>query len=247
MNIKILYLITITAILFPALSFGMGNETYQSFNRTKKLLLTNIYKDYRQTFYCNSEFNAQKKVVHRGYLPIKNNKRANRLEWEHVVPAHAFGQSVKEWRDGDPACINSKGKAFRGRKCAEKLNKKFRYMQADMHNLVPAIGEVNGLRSNYSFAMIPGEERRFGSCDMEIANRKAEPPENVRGDIARIYFYMNDAYPNRGIISKKNEKLFYTWDKQDPVDNWECIREKRIRNIQGNENAFVGKECASRH
>jgi len=118
-------------------------------------------------------------------------------------------------------------------------------MQADMHNLVPAIGEVNGLRSNYSFAMIPGEERRFGSCDMEISNRKAEPPTDVRGDIARTYFYMDDAYPGRGIISKKNRKLFQAWDTQDPVDEWECERERRIRAIQGNENVFVNRSCGN--
>ncbi len=33
-----------------------------------------------------------------------------------------------------------------------------------MYNLVPAVGEINGLRSNYSFGIIPGEKREFGSC-----------------------------------------------------------------------------------
>jgi deoxyribonuclease-1 len=116
-------------------------------------------------------------------------------------------------------------------------------MEADMHNLVPAVGEINGLRSNYSFAMIPGEPRRFGQCDMEIENRKAEPPENVRGNIARIYKYMEAAYPGRGIISRKNRKLFESWDRKDPVDAWECLREKRIAKIQGNRNFFVADLC----
>ncbi|WP_278186257.1 endonuclease [Desulfobacter hydrogenophilus] len=31
----------------------------------------------------------------------------------------------------------------------------YRYIQRDMYNLVPAIGQVNALRSNYSYAMIP--------------------------------------------------------------------------------------------
>jgi deoxyribonuclease-1 len=59
-------------------------------------------------------------------------------------------------------------------------------MESDLYNLVPAIGEINGLRSNYSFAMIPGEKREFGTCDMEIENRKAEPRPEVRGNIASI-------------------------------------------------------------
>lgn len=236
--------LVVGALLCPSIVSGAGNEAIQSFSKAKKILLKQIYCDQSQTFYCRSTFSPKKQVLHTGgYVPIRDNKRANRLEWEHVVPAHAFGQSFKEWRDGDPACVDSKGKAFKGRKCTEKLNVQFRYMQADMHNLVPVIGEVNGLRSNYSFAKIPGEERRFGSCDMEIANRKAEPPEDVRGDIARIYFYMSDAYPSRGIVSKKNRKLFDAWDKQDPVDEWECEKERRVRAIQGNENFFVTRRC----
>lgn len=105
-------------------------------------------------------------------------------------------------------------------------------MQADLYNLVPAIGEVNGLRSNYSYAMIPGEVREFGACDIEIQNRKAEPRPEIRGDIARIYFYMEWAYPGHGILSVKNRKLFQVWDKVDPVDTLECERGKWIEQIQ---------------
>ena len=115
-----------------------------------------------------------------------------------------------------------------------------------MYNLVPAIGEINGLRSNYSFAMIPGEKRVFGKCDMEIEGRKAEPPPDKRGNIARTYFYMDWAYPGHGVISKKNRKLFQAWDKEDPVDAWECERCRRIEKIQKNENPFVKKACVEK-
>ena len=203
-------------MLTASMSIAGGNTTIQSFNKAKKLMLKQVYHDHHKTFYCGCTFNIKKKITHRnGYVPLKNNARAGRLEWEHVVPAHAFGQSFKEWREGHPKCVNRKGKAFKGRNCAQKVNHKFRYMQADMYNLYPAVGEVNGLRSNYSYAMIPGEPRRFGDCDMEIEDRKAEPPPHIRGDIARTYFYMNWAYPGRGVISKKNRKLFEAWDKAD--------------------------------
>jgi hypothetical protein len=33
-------------------------------------------------------------------------------------------------------------------------------------------GEVNQLRRNYAMAMIPGEARGFGRCDLEIADRR---------------------------------------------------------------------------
>jgi len=91
--------------------------------------------------------------------------------------------------------------------------------------------------------MIPGEKREFGKCDMEIEGRKAEPPPKKRGNIARTYLYMDWAYPGHGIISKNNRKLFKAWDKQDPVDAWECERCKRIERIQNNENPFVKEAC----
>ena len=112
-----------------------------------------------------------------------------------------------------------------------------------MHNLVPAIGEVNGLRSNYPYRFIVGEKREFGTCDMEIENKTAEPPVEVRGNIARIYFYMNSAYPGMGIINDENECLFKTWDQEDPVDAWECERQGRIEALQGNKNPYVKVQC----
>ena len=123
------------------------------------------------------------------------------------------------------------------------MNKEYRRMQADMYNLYPAIGEVNGRRSNYSMAIIKGEKREFGKCDVEIKNNKVEPKESIRGEIARTYLYMDSVYPDRGIISKKNRKLFDAWNRGDPVDKWECERAKRIERIQGNRNEVVMRDC----
>ena len=81
-------------------------------------------------------------------------------------------------------------------------------MQADMYNLYPAIGEVNGRRSNYTMAIIEGEKREFGKCDVDIKSRKLEPKESIRGETARTDMHMDDVYSVRGIISKKNRKLF---------------------------------------
>ena len=92
-------------------------------------------------------------------------------------------------------------------------------------------------------AIIEGEEREFGACDVEIKSRKIEPREEIRGEIARTYMYMDSVYPDRGIISKKNWKLFELWHKSDPVDEWECERAKRIEKIQGNKNEILKTNC----
>jgi deoxyribonuclease-1 len=199
-------------------------------------------------FYCGCAYVGNEvELASCGYQPKKDPDRAKRLEWEHVVPAEAFGQSFSEWREGHSSCVDSKGKAFKGRNCARKMATFFRHMEADLYNLQPAIGEVNWLRSNYSMEMIPGEKREFGACDVEIENRKIEPRPEIRGDIARTYMYMEWAYPGHGVLSRSNQKLFAAWDKEDPVDDWERERARRIEAIQGNRNPFIWGEVPSDH
>ncbi len=228
-------------LLFPA--DQPGNSSQPSFNQAKRAL-RGIYADHARTFYCGCRYHGRE-VDHGscGYVPRRKGKRAGRIEWEHVVPAQVFGQSFAAWRDGHRQCVDTRGRSFSGRNCARKVSHSFRYMEADMHNLVPAIGEVNATRSNYDMAMIAGERREFGRCDLEIADRKVEPRADIRGDIARIYLYMDAAYPGRGIISHENRKLLQSWDAEDPVDAWECERARRIERVQGNPNVRVNRAC----
>ncbi|MGK0366897.1 MAG: deoxyribonuclease-1, partial [Thermoproteota archaeon] len=187
----------------------------------------------------------KKKVSHQecGYSYNKYKKRSRRLEWEHIVPAHAFGQSFSEWRDGHEKCKNRK-KSYKGRRCAHKVSKKFKFMEADMYNLFPSVGSINATRSNYSMAVITEKAgKKFGKCDVKILNRKIEPPNHVKGDIARVYLYMDQAYPGHGIISNKNSKLFASWNLIDPIDDAECNRVEKIASIQGNINPFVSTHC----
>lgn len=223
----------------------VANEEIQSFNKAKKLLEKKVYNNHRTTLYCGAIFDAKKKVTPpKGFTTTKYVKRAKKIEWEHVVPAENFGRNFSEWRDGNKQCVNSKGKAFKGRKCAEKVNIEYRYMQADMFNLYPAIGAVNALRSNYNFTMLPSEKSDFGSCLMKIDNRKAEPPEIARGQIARTYLYMDDAY-KRYSMSKSQRQLMGAWDKMYPVDAWECARAKKIASLQKSKNNIVKSRCQS--
>lgn len=200
-----------------------------SFSKSKRIL-KELYQTNPVSFYCDCDYLSEgKKLVPQwdscGYTPRKNANRAGRIEWEHVVPAWAFGHQLQCWQDG-------------GRKACKK-DPFFRSMEADLHNLVPAIGEVNGDRSNYSFSQLEGEPRVYGRCDMEVdfKRRKVEPPLERQGDIARTYFYMRDQYGLK--ISSKQEKLFAVWNKQDPVDRWELERNSLISEVQGNENPYV--------
>ena len=239
---KVFLSITIPLLLIPLVVLSQ-NTTITSFSKSKKQL-AKVYQDNPITLYCGCSYKGKKPILSScGYISKKNKKRANRIEWEHVVPAHAFGKSFSEWRNGHPKCVRKNGTKFKGRRCAEKVNEEYRRMQADMFNLYPAIGEVNGRRSNYSMAIIKGEKREFGKCDVEIKSQKVEPRDEVRGEIARTYMYMDSVYPGKGIISKNNRSMFEEWNRSDPADEWECERARRIEKIQGNRNEIVLDNC----
>ncbi|MFQ3266109.1 MAG: deoxyribonuclease-1 [Colwellia sp.] len=239
MHIIITLLITIS-IATPVLA---GNQEIQSFSKAKKTLEKQVYNNYRTTLYCGASFDAKKQVITpQGFTTTKYIKRAKRIEWEHVVPAESFGRTFSEWRNGHEQCVNSKGKSFKGRRCAEKVNTEYRYMQSDMFNLYPAVGAVNALRSNYTFTLLPTMKSDFGSCAMKIDSRKAEPPKAARGKIARTYLYMDDVYALYS-MSKSQNKLMNAWDRMYPVDAWECARTKKITRLQKSKNDVVMSRC----
>ena len=135
------------------------------------------------------------------------------------------------------------GKPFKGRKCAEKTNREYRLMQADLYNLYPAIGVVNAARSNYNFTMLSPEIKpNFGVCEMKIDERKVQPPKNARGQIARVYLYMEATYTHYK-MSDVQHKLMLAWNTMFPVTRQECIRTKKIEELQKNENIYIKQPC----
>ena len=112
-----------------------------------------------------------------------------------------------------------------------------------MFNLYAAIGSVNALRSNYNFRMVPGEKSDFGSCEMIIDSRKAQPPEIARGKIARAYLYMDQTY-SKYSMSKQQKKLMNLWNGQYPITRNECLRSALISKVQENVNVVANSRCS---
>ena len=164
-----------------------------------------------------------------GYKVRKNENRASRIEWEHVVPAWQFGHQRQCWQDG-------------GRKNCSR-DPVYRKIESDMHNLQPAVGEVNGDRANFMYGQWNGGEGQYGQCAMKVdfKGKVAEPPVRARGAIARTYFYMRDQY--QLTLSRQQTQLFNAWDKLYPVSRWECQRDARIAKVQGNHNPYVQRAC----
>lgn len=221
----------LTLALAAILSLAAQADVPSSFSAAKRIAEQQIYFDQNTTFYCDCpfDFEAGPNLNACGYEVRKQPPRANRIEWEHVMPAYDFGRQLQCWQDG-------------GRDNCRRTDPMFRMAEADLHNLVPAIGEVNGDRSNMRFAMVNSPAHEYGACEVAVSfeERSFQPPPHRRGDIARTYWYMRDTYNIQ--ISRQQQQLFTAWANQDPVDEWELERNRRIAAIQGNGNPYVSDE-----
>lgn len=103
---------------------------------------------------------------------------------------------------------------------------------SDLHNLKPADPAENARRSNKFFGTSSGTY---------------EPRDEVKGDVARILFYMDVMYEQLSLIHANSggalqmgnlEKLL-EWHDLDPVDDFEMNRNNKIEDFQGNRNPFI--------
>lgn len=204
-------------LLIAACVFNISTHA-TSFSQSKKLLLKRVYFDNQRTFYCDNPYeikqiNGKEKALiikdKTYYTPRraftkkgKPNIRSMRIEWEHIVPAHNFGKHLPCWKRG-------------GRKACKK-DSLFKRMEADMMNLVPAIGEINGDRSNYRFSANPPQAKQYGNCNFQVdfKRKRAYVKDEIKGDIARAYLYMEKKYGIK--ISSQEKRLFSHWNKIEP-------------------------------
>jgi deoxyribonuclease I len=236
-----------------------GNHGIRGFDEAKRELARIYAAAGRHTdLYCGCTFLAVPGRAMRvdlsgcGYVPARDASRAERIEWEHAVPASAFGHTFSAWREGDARCVDAHGKKFHGRKCARVASAEFARIEADLHNLFPVVGEVNGLRGDLPMGVLDPPERAhahaggvssftFGACQSRIDRGVFLPRREARGDLARAYKYMNESYPERALIDDAHRPVFDAWDREDPPDAWERERNQRIEARQGNANGFIGR------
>lgn len=231
--LKILNFILAGLLALPLLSFAAP----ENFEQAKEMSKRHVYADRTNagTFYCGCSWRWTGKSGGRvdlnscNYQVRKDQNRAERLEWEHIVPASNFGRARQCWQKG-------------GRENCNRTDPVFNAMEADLHNLTPSIGEVNGDRSNFDFGMLPQTRANYGECPTKVdfKLKTAEPRDAVKGQVARTYFYMFDRYNLR--MSRQQQQLMIAWNKQFPVSEWERVRNKRVAAVMGHENPFVTGE-----
>lgn len=139
----------------------------------------------------------------------------------------------------------------------------------DAHHLVPAERRMNSIKNNRYF-----DDCHDGIDDTNVEDRGFgnytcgewffEPRDEVKGDVARMLFYMAVRYegetgdyidleliadlkelvPDQHIQDNRlpyygNLAVLLRWHIEDPVDEWELLRNEAIYQFQGNRNPFI--------
>lgn len=141
-------------------------------------------------------------------------------------------------------------------------------IKCDIVHVVPADGKLNGQRSNNILAevgTVAGSSingySKWGRCKTTgYTGTVFEPNDEVKGDIARIYFYMVTCYEGETSGWTNNTTASYVfdgntypgikswyltmlmrWSKLDPIDDVEIARNNAIAasDMQNNRNPFV--------
>jgi deoxyribonuclease-1 len=150
-------------------------------------------------------------------------RKGQRLSVEHVYAA--------DWIAEKFGCAN--------RHCEHPA---YKFAEADLHNLWPALGAINSSRGKAFFGEVNGSKPTLppSLSDLKCAYKKlrdvVEPRRNVWGDIARSLFYMHVEY---GLPLHRMLPVLKVWHRKDPVNQNERWRNKRIFDLQGTRNRFV--------
>ena len=127
----------------------------------------------------------------------------------------------------------------------------------DLHMIRPTDASVNGRRGHLDF---DESDHPFDEVDGIFVDEDSfEPRDEVKGDVARMLFYMAVRYEGEDgevdlELSDRTGTYYETksgygehgklstllaWHELDPVDEFEEVRNERIYKIQGNRNPFI--------
>lgn len=124
----------------------------------------------------------------------------------------------------------------------------------DLHNLKPCDQSVNSSRSNLDFD--DGGVAHAEATECYYDSDSWEPRDEVKGDVARMIFYMMTRYEGENgevdleavdyVDSAPNDEPYHgkvttlmDWHEQDPPDDFERARNEVIYSYQGNRNPYI--------
>lgn len=112
---------------------------------------------------------------------------------------------------------------------------RYRQIASDLHNIVPVQSRVEMRRRNAKFEQLAGTSPE-GDCGIRESTQFIEPPQRIKGDVARTVAYMVSTYDLPWVGAST---VFRDWNELDPPDDGELTRHNRIVELQGNDNPFI--------
>lgn len=203
---------------------GFSPRGPANFEQAKTYLNKALAKTHEppKTWYCSCPLQGHKVFPCDTGIP---SRKPMTLEWDHVVPAALFPKPS--------SCLHIDGSA---RVCARKKSQLFRYGEADLVNLVPAESQVNQLKSSKPPGT--GETTFKTRCGFEVGVSKFNPPPEKKGDVARIWFHMNQKHFEGKLINLELGPLLYKWNLEDPISIEETQRARDLARL-GSPHLFV--------
>jgi deoxyribonuclease-1 len=183
-----------------------------SVTEAKMQMLDKLYNNFEQTFFlrCNYRRIETKRGHEYVLKPVSSGicqkQGPTGVLWSYVIAPERLARGMNCWNEG------------RDKEC-RKVSEKYRTMVEDLVNIVPLDSTIaKKLSSGYGM--------------LDIVRQDAAKPllpisKKRKGDLARIYLYMIERYQLSITGSERRE--LEVWDREDPKDSWENIRDKRVR------------------
>lgn len=212
-------------------------------NRSQaKNVVKMIHLDYKTTWFngCDYRYDTttcmDKTIVDTSTCGVSERRQS--MQWIQIVPDTFYGRGMQCMNED--ICVSEfTGKAFRGKLCCRIKSVKYREMEAALYNLVPVVSAVANAQKDKAFGVVEKPTRVIGS--VKIDSRYIEPPDNRKGDIARVYLYMDKQYDLQ--LTEEERKMFEHWHQIDPVDAEECSVAKLFKKIQNVNNTWIEEGC----
>lgn len=229
------------ALLMLALPFGQAGAdqtTIEDYRTAREQVFYRLYVKVPASestdIYCGLKFWVDPEIAE---FP-EGKRTGNPAPWltlEHAYPAKWMAEALD--CGNRTTCPKDDNPTTRAR---------FNHAEADLHNLWPAVQNLNSSRGDRLLGELKdkskrtikpkGQSKTF-ECDYQQQGNIVQPRRIVRGNLARSIFYMCDEYgfpvdPAMLMVLKK-------WNKQDRPTKAERTRNERIAKLQGTRNRFI--------
>ena len=234
--LRALLLLFITTTLFSRGFYAPENRSQA------KKILTMVYLDYKTTTLegCSYHYDVtsclDKTMVETDSCALDENNLT--VAWMQVVIPTFYAQDLACFSDN--GCVSQySGNTYGGELCCRQKNSSYQKIQGDLYNYIPVVSSLVNARGKRMFGIVKKADFIVGKT--RFNQQFIEPESSVKGDIARVYLYMDKTYDMK--LSAKEKEHFLEWHKEDKVDEKECALAKFYKKVQKRANPFIEEGC----